>query len=345
MRRLRFAAALLALFGAGAAHAGLKATIDVDKAWLGPQDDVVAKVTITNEGRGMALVPRWQIPGRVLDADLFEVTQDGRPVRYTGRLAKRPAPTPQDFVRLAPGKSVSGETELSRHYDILDGGEYIVVFRMDLLDGTLADELRRPSDEVFSNEVAIWRDAPVRTRPVDWDSLNAPVGEGYTAIGCGASDSVNSAFSGATNYATGAKNYLNSKTYQTVGPRYTTWFGTSTSSNFNTVKSHFVSIEDAFLNKPVVIDCTCTASYYAYVYPTDPYRIYVCNAYRSAPTTGTDSKAGTLIHEMSHFNVVAGTDDWAYGQSACKKLAKRPNKAIDNADSHEYFAENTPSQN
>jgi peptidyl-Lys metalloendopeptidase len=46
---------------------------------------------------------------------------------------------------------------------------------------------------------------------------------------------------------------------------------------------------------------------------------------------------------MSHFNVVAGTDDWAYGQSAASSLAiSDPNKAIDNADSHEYFGENTP---
>ena len=61
--------------------------------------------------------------------------------------------------------------------------------------------------------------------------------------------------------------------------------------------------------------------------------------------TGTDSKAGTLIHEMSHFTVVAGTDDWAYGQTAAKSLAfSDPAKALDNADSHEYFAENTPAQ-
>ncbi|HKX84772.1 MAG TPA: M35 family metallo-endopeptidase, partial [Pyrinomonadaceae bacterium] len=73
--------------------------------------------------------------------------------------------------------------------------------------------------------------------------------------------------------------------------------------------------------------------------------IYLCNAFWNAPAQGTDSKAGTLVHEMSHFTVVAGTDDHAYGQTACKKLAKRPQKAIDNADSHEYFAENTPFQN
>jgi peptidyl-Lys metalloendopeptidase len=49
---------------------------------------------------------------------------------------------------------------------------------------------------------------------------------------------------------------------------------------------------------------------------------------------------------MSHFNVVAGTDDWAYGQTAARNLASSdPAKALDNADNHEYFAENTPSQN
>jgi hypothetical protein len=32
-------------------------------------------------------------------------------------------------------------------------------------------------------------------------------------------------------------------------------------------------------------------------------------------------------------------------QTACKKLAqKNPRKAVDNADSHEYFAENNPAQ-
>jgi peptidyl-Lys metalloendopeptidase len=49
---------------------------------------------------------------------------------------------------------------------------------------------------------------------------------------------------------------------------------------------------------------------------------------------------------MSHFTIVADTDDWAYGQSAAKSLAKsNPAKAVDNADSHEYFSENTPAQN
>ena len=53
---------------------------------------------------------------------------------------------------------------------------------------------------------------------------------------------------------------------------------------------------------------------------------------------------GTIIHELSHFNVIAGTDDFAYGHTAAKQLAlSNPAQARLNADSHEYFAENTPS--
>jgi peptidyl-Lys metalloendopeptidase len=46
---------------------------------------------------------------------------------------------------------------------------------------------------------------------------------------------------------------------------------------------------------------------------------------------------------MSHFTVVAGTDDVVYGQSGAKNLAiTDPNAAVTNADSHECFAENAP---
>lgn len=55
-------------------------------------------------------------------------------------------------------------------------------------------------------------------------------------------------------------------------------------------------------------------------------------------------KGGTLIHESSHFTANGGTEDYAYGQSACKELARiNSSAAINNADSHEYFAENSPS--
>ncbi|KAG9081839.1 hypothetical protein FRC07_014400, partial [Ceratobasidium sp. 392] len=133
--------------------------------------------------------------------------------------------------------------------------------------------------------------------------------------------------------------------------RYTTWFGTFTSSRFSTVKSHYSLIgTDATSTN---YDCTACKtesgidydSTYAYVNPGSPGKIYLCGVFWSAPVTGTDSRAGTIVHENSHFTVNGGTDDHVYGQSGAKSLAQsNPDQAIDNADNHEYFAENNPSQ-
>ena len=79
------------------------------------------------------------------------------------------------------------------------------------------------------------------------------------------------------------------------------------------------------------------------MFPDEPYNVYLCGAFWNADATGTDSKAGTLVHETSHFTEIAGTEDLAYGQSSCKSLAKsNPANARNNADSHEFFAENNP---
>ena len=64
---------------------------------------------------------------------------------------------------------------------------------------------------------------------------------------------------------------------------------------------------------------------YAYVYPDKDDKIYLGDDFDPAPATGPDSKAGTLVHEMSHYNSVGGIDDvvmsdgkTAYGQKRCK---------------------------
>jgi peptidyl-Lys metalloendopeptidase len=337
-------AVALLLAAAGAASAAVSARVALDKSWMGPHDDVTATVVLTNDGPDTVWIPRWQTPRAKLDASLFDVTRDGAPVRYVGMLVKRAAAGPKDLVELKPGQSLRGRTELTAHYDMADGGEYVVAFRVELLESGFSARAGK------SGSAAVWREAPaVDRRATDELNAAAAIGQSLSYSGnCSSSQqsAISAAVSNALAYSTGAGSYLAGKSYNTVGPRYTTWFGAVDSARFNTVKSHYAAIEDAFATKPVVVDCSCTQSYYAYVYPTQPYKIYVCNAFWSAPATGTDSKAGTLVHEMSHFNVTASTDDWAYGQTSCKSLAKKkPARAIDNADSHEYFAENTPPQN
>ena len=82
------------------------------------------------------------------------------------------------------------------------------------------------------------------------------------------------------------------------------------------------------------------ADCYAYVYPAKDDKIYLGKAFDTAPPTGPDSKAGTLTHEMSHYNSVGPTKDHVYGRKNCENLAKEsPADAQENADSFEYFVE------
>jgi len=152
-----------------------------------------------------------------------------------------------------------------------------------------------------------------------------------------------SAAAAAQNYANAAKSYLTSQT--TTSPRFVTWFGTFTTAHHTTILSHYTKMAAAAYSD-YTFDCSCTDSdTYAYVYPDEFGTIYLCGVFWEVSTTGTDSQGGTLIHESSHFDNLAETQDYVYGQTDAKALAKSNSaEAIENADNHEYFAENNPAQ-
>ena len=80
---------------------------------------------------------------------------------------------------------------------------------------------------------------------------------------------------------------------------------------------------------------------FAFVHPTDPAKIFVDQAFIFAPKIGENSRAGTVTHEMSHFSLAGGTRDIQYGTSGCRALARsEPAKALQNADSFEFYVEN-----
>ncbi|MET7140792.1 M35 family metallo-endopeptidase [Xanthomonas sp. PPL139] len=310
-------------------------------------------VTVRNTGEQVARVPKWELPLGDLDNALFQVQRDGKPVDYVGRLVKRAAPRADDMVVLQPGEARQARIDLGQAYDLSRSGTYSIRLDAPLQGAAFADGARmlRADGEpqtLSSAPLTVWLDGG-RGRAVRNDLMVGPqaVVNGVNYASCSTSQisTIGSAVSAARNYSQNAKTYLNGGS---TGARYTTWFGAYNASRYSTATSNFVNIDSAIdqNNGQITINCGCSDSSYAYVYPNQPYQIYVCNAFWSAPLTGTDSKAGTLIHEMSHFSVVAGTQDTAYGQSAAKSLAKSdPARAVKNADSHEYFAENNPSQN
>ncbi|MES2018382.1 MAG: M35 family metallo-endopeptidase [Pseudomonadota bacterium] len=350
-------AALSACFSAFAGSNGVTVSIVPEKNSLKQDDDVVLRVTITNTSSTPQYVLKWHTPFGGIEEQLFDVTRDGAPVPYLGAHYKRQAPTAKDYYLLKPGASHTSRVELSGLYDMTVTGDYAVRYHaasLQLFGNAPGQQAKAMGSEelgeIASAPVSLWIDGLHARGFKAADVLEeakrpSPGTSGLSFSGCTSSQAstITSAVGAAKTMSNGGVNYLSAGT---TGTRYTKWFGVYDASRYSTVRSHFNSIKAAFDTKPVVVDCGCKQSYYAYVYPTQPYKIYVCNAFWSAPMTGTDSKGGTLIHEMSHFNVVASTDDWVYGQSGAASLAiSNPGKAIDNADSHEYFGENTPAGN
>ncbi|MEO6324974.1 MAG: M35 family metallo-endopeptidase [Thermoanaerobaculia bacterium] len=341
------AAALVALalgisLPAEAARRSATVELSADQNEFTTSDDVTVRFTISNDSEAPISVYIWDTPLGEIENDLFDVTRDGERVAYLGIIAKRLDPTSADFIRLRSGHSRSAVIELSALYDMSRPGFYTVQYRAGLA-GVVPASGARAAEALNSNSVALRLTGEARPSPIADASSRAALAT-TSFVSCSATQQTTlstQALPSARTYASNASSSLTSSS----ATRYQTWFGAPDTARFNTVKSHFQSLASTLLNQNISFDCGCKKTYYAYVYPTRPYEIHLCKAFWTAPVTGTDSKAGTIIHETSHFNVVAGTDDWTYGQSSCKSLAiSSPDKAIDNADSHEYYAENTPAQ-
>lgn len=325
---------------------GVRIQLTTDGATFSAAQSVIVHVTMANPTSRTFNVLRWFTPMEDVEEPLFVVSRNGEPVAYIGALYKRPQPTAADYVALKPGAVVRRDVDLATFYDLSVSGVYsirydVAAMSRHMLGGVVDGASTAQAD---SNALAVQVAGRISQVAATSDAAITAV-TGTTSFSRCTSDqqpTLVTARTEASNYAANALSYMQSGAQ---GPRYTTWFGTYDSGRYTTVRNHFSALSSAMDTAPVTIDCGCKKTYYAYVYPNQPYKIFVCKAFWAAPMTGTDSKAGTLIHEMSHFNVVASTDDWAYGQTAAQSLAiSNPTNAIDNADSHEYFSENTPFQ-
>ncbi|KAI9062953.1 peptidyl-Lys metalloendopeptidase [Trametes sanguinea] len=305
--------------------------------------------TLTNTGdESLKLLndPRGAL--NTLPANTFDITTDsgekpsfiGVKVKYVPQHAAK-STNEKSFTVLAPGESTSVTHDLSAAYNFtLPGAAKYTVEPANLFHYVDPEtnepvEIRADSEThvaAVSGKLAVVRPTPTLTKR-----------ETYNGCSSSQKTGIQAAAPAAQTYVANALSYLQTHTAST--PRYTTWFGSYTSSRHSTVLSHYTNMNGNDYSS-FTYDCTCTESdTYAYVYPDDFGYIYLCGAFWQAPTTGTDSKGGTLVHESSHFTRNAGTQDYVYGQSAAKSLAKsNPSEAIMNADNHEYFAENNPAQ-
>lgn len=328
--------------------------------------DVHVELELTNHENKPVNLLKWATAEEGISGDLFTVKRDGKEVSYLGALYKRRAPNEKDYIEILPGQSINYKVELSALYDFSAPGQYEISYNAESVhlyrnaDFQIATSksIPRKVNELKSNTAVTWLDGEVQVFENDQLHTNSVfAATSYASCSNSQKSTINSAWSSAKTMSANATSYLTGRSTSQLenSARYTTWFGDPTvrvgflwlTKAHERVEENFTATTDAIKNKPLSFDCSCTSSgTFAYVYPSQPYKIYFCGAFWGAPRTGTDSQAGTIIHEVSHFNAVAGTDDHAYGHSGAKQLASSDvKKAIENADSYEYFAENTPYQN
>jgi len=312
-------------------------------------DDVIVRVILSNTSGKVEHLLRWRTPVAGVEAPLFEVQRDGQPVRYLGRSVKRPLPGPADYLRLEPGATLSQTVELSALYDMSVTGSYTIRYKGATVPAppVTAGLAALPASSALSSApVTVWIEGrlPRGSKPPALPTqLSAGAGLTFDSCSNGQQEQLVTAMEAGRAMAADSHVYLTAQ--QEAGARYTTWFGAPDAARAAKVTSNVTAIKDAFENKPVKIDCDCDEPYFAYVYPARPYTVWVCKAFWAAANTGTDSRGGTLLHELSHFDAVARTDDHVYGQASAAELARTaPQRAINNADSYEYFGENSPPQ-
>lgn len=333
-------------------------------------DPISIDFSLSNRSDQDIMVLKWMSPLEGLSSDCLRIIDDGavpgREVPYDGVLAKRGQPAPDDYIRIPAKGSVTVQIDLANAYPIERPGTYRVELRGPLADvfaivpsvsdiaEIVPDRSLEPIHIVATTEVAVTEGA-VRVRTVgerardsERESEGGKESEWFQAetlalkpprlVGGTASQRKQASDAHTDGFALVTSSV--SSLGGTPGPRYKTWFGVVDSGRLRTVRGTFKTIRQSMESKTYTYDLTgkgCQPSWYAYTYKGSS-TVWFCKQFWSAPANGTNSRAGTVVHELSH--AAAGTSDHAYGTANCKKLAKSdPAKAVDNADSYEYYAE------
>ena len=110
------------------ADSALRATLEAPESL--PNGAVVnVTFTLTNVSSEGLYVLKWFTPLEGLAGDIFAVRREGKSLPYHGMQVKRSEPTPDGYVWLDAGGSISAEVDLAEGYDFSQPGEYTLEFR------------------------------------------------------------------------------------------------------------------------------------------------------------------------------------------------------------------------
>jgi peptidyl-Lys metalloendopeptidase len=338
------------------------------------QHSVPLKVVLTNTGDTDLSVLKRNTPLDDIITDCLDVTVNGKKVEYDGPLVKRAPPSAKEYVTIKAGESVETKFPVSDAYDTSEPGTYEVKLKTAVPDvrpkqaglaaamksSSFAPKVHKVKAKTSfkvakgagrrltlgaaarSKEAAQKKKAkagPAKAAMAKAKSVvkkkaaNPPLAP---VISGGSAAKKTAARKAHTN---GYKLCVNALAGMQNNAQYVTWLGAYAATRFKKVKKNLATVKKFMESKQFTYDCSghgCGAGVYAYTF-WDTTTIWFCSEFWAAPATGSNSKAGTVLHEHTHSD--ASTDDIAYGEDDCLALAiNKPSNAIKNADSHEFFA-------
>ena len=357
---------------------------------LAPIDGGRVRFTVRNDSAAaVALLLRDTPLDRFLAHDVLDVVAPARDwpgvrhLAWTGPLAKRLPPGPDEVRVLEPGDALSAIVPVAASYAVPEDGSYTVRWSGTLEvapgEGALAQAARAAaapdgasgrrsrdggaeaagiagtataapaidldgaletiSPDASGVELELRATPPAslapRVRPAAYEGCTAVQRAGIEEAALIAETWTVASRTGLEALAPGER---------AASPRYRLWFGEPEPARFARVLDTFRGLERALVEQSMSYACGCDEpGVFAYVNPFVAYDITLCPVFWATTADGRDSRAGTIIHELSHFRTVASTVDHAYAQVPSQRLAATsPELAIENADSYGYFAENQP---
>jgi hypothetical protein len=309
-------------------------------------------------------VLRWNTPLEGLFSDCLRVTFGDNEVEYDGPFAKRVEPSPESYVLISAGKTVSVSFDLEQAYPIRESGRYSVQVRARIEDIVFLDldafevrimgvsgatvdvdvewggavefsvsgnpALRKPT------EGEIWRERYDYKHPV---SPTASSEVALDPIVEGGTPKLRQIVIDAHKRCFSLCEY--SLAILSNDGRYSKWFGKFAVPNFAIVKKTFTAMRNRMTATRftyVIESPHCRDDFHAVTFAHSS-SIGICRLFwKDDPLAGPNSQWGIVLHEHSH--ATASTQDFAKNPNSCKQLAIiDPGRSIKNAASFQFFSE------
>jgi hypothetical protein len=284
------------------------------------QNPLELNFTISNPLTQSQTFLQWGTPIEGVWTDMFDIRDEqNNRLDYIGKIVMRgDVPIQEEYVTIPAGGSISAMVNLGDNYEFLSVGKYIIS-----VDLPAYCKLQYSTTDV---QVFHLETIPPR-KPI-----GAP--GGFTGCSAAQISYANAAITGARSQSARAFTCLN----QGCDALYNRWFGTYNLNNWNFVSIGYRNINNRLTNYAFngYCDSGCASNVFAYVYPTDgTLTVYLCALFFNR----SGDRNRVIVHEMSHFRTLCGTQDYTYGTASCLSLARsNPSQASHNADNVCYFA-------